>query len=198
MFDPALRGYWGTNEFEPALDTVCRIIQRHRDKIEGIKISLLDAGKEVALRNRLPDGVLMFTGDDFNYAELIAGDGVRHSHALLGIFDAIAPAASAALTRLAVDDVSGFHALMAPTVPLSRAIFEAPTSYYKAGIVFLAWLNGHQQHFVMIGGMQSARSIPHYARVFRLADAAGLLTNPELAMRRMAALCAASGLDVRV
>jgi hypothetical protein len=198
MFDPALRGYWGTNEFEPALDTVCRIIQRHRDKIEGIKISLLDAGKEVALRNRLPDGVLMFTGDDFNYAELIAGDGVRHSHALLGIFDAIAPAASAALTRLAVDDVSGFHALMAPTVPLSRAIFEAPTSYYKAGIVFLAWLNGHQQHFVMIGGMQSARSIPHYARVFRLADAAGLLTNPELAMRRMAALCAPSGLDVRV
>jgi Protein of unknown function (DUF993) len=194
MFDSALAGYWGTDEFEPALDTVCRIIERHRAKVEGIKISLLDAGKEIALRNRLPEGVLMFTGDDFNYAELIAGDGVRHSHALLGIFDAIAPAASAALGKLAAGDIDGFHQLMAPTVPLSRAIFEAPTSYYKAGIVFLAWLNGHQDHFVMVGGMQSARSIGHYARVFRLADQAGLLRDPELAVGRMKALCATAGM----
>lgn len=193
MFDPALAGYWGTRDFAPALETVCRIIERHHSKIEGIKISLLDAGKEVALRNRLPDGVLLFTGDDFNYAELIAGDGTRHSHALLGIFDAIAPVASAALTRLAEGDRGGFHALMEPTVPLSRAIFEAPTAYYKAGIVFLAWLNGHQDHFVMVGGMQSARSILHYSRLFRLADAAGLLRDPERAARRMTALCATSG-----
>lgn len=193
MFDPALKGYWGTGDFEAALQTVCRIIERHRGKIEGIKISLLDANKEIALRERLPDSVLMFTGDDFNYPELIAGDGRRHSHALLGIFDAIAPVASAALARLAADDVAGFHALMAPTVPLSRAIFEAPTSYYKAGIVFLAWLNGHQDHFVMVGGMQSARSIGHYARVFRLADQAGLLGDPELAIARMKALCATAG-----
>lgn len=193
MFDPALKGYWGAEEFEPALETVCRIIERHKAKIEGIKISLLDTGKEVALRDRLSDGVLMFTGDDFNYAELIAGDSRRHSHALLGIFDAIAPVASAALTKLAASDIAGFHTLMAPTVPLSRAIFEAPTSYYKAGIVFLAWLNGHQDHFVMVGGMQSARSIVHYARVFRLADQAGLLRDPELAVSRMKALCATAG-----
>jgi hypothetical protein len=136
----------------------------------------------------------MFTGDDFNYAELIAGDGRRHSHALLGIFDAIAPVASAALSKLAAGDQAGFHELMAPTVPLSRAIFEAPTAYYKAGIVFLAWLNGHQDHFVMVGGMQSARAIGHYARVFRLADRAGLLRDPELATARMRALCFQSGL----
>jgi hypothetical protein len=193
MFDPALKGYWGTQAFEPALDTVCRIIERHEAKVEGIKISLLDAGKEIALRDRLPDGVLMFTGDDFNYAELIAGDGKRHSHALLGIFDAIAPAAAAALGRLAAGDADGFHMLMAPTVPLSRAIFEAPTVYYKAGIVFLAWLNGHQDHFVMVGGMQSARSIGHYARVFRLADQAGLLRDPDLAVARMKAFCTTTG-----
>jgi Protein of unknown function (DUF993) len=193
MFDPALSGYWGNADFEPALETVLAIIERHRDKIEGIKISLLDADKEVALRRRLPDGVLMFTGDDFNYAELIAGDGEKHSHALLGIFDAIAPVANAALARLAADDVDGFHALMAPTVPLSRAIFEAPTAFYKAGIVLLAWLNGHQDHFTMVGGMQSARSIGHYANVFRLADQAGLLGDPELAVSRMKNLCAVSG-----
>jgi hypothetical protein len=192
-FDPALKGYWGADGFEPALETVCRIIERHKVKVEGIKISLLDADKEIALRDRLPDGVLMFTGDDFNYADLIAGDGRRHSHALLGIFDAIAPVASVALGRLAANDLAGFRALMAPTVPLSRAIFEAPTSYYKAGIVFLAWLNGHQDHFVMVGGMQSARSIGHYARVFRLADQAGLLCDPELAVSRMKALCTTAG-----
>jgi hypothetical protein len=193
MFDPALKGYWGCNDFGTALDTVVAIIERHADKVEGIKISLLDAGKEVQLRDRLPEGVVMFTGDDFNYPELIAGNGRRHSHALLGIFDAIAPVANAALAKLAEGDKAGYDALMAPTVPLSRKIFEAPTEYYKAGIVFMAWLNGHQDHFTMVGGMQSARGICHYADVFRLSDQAGLLANPELATARMKALCALSG-----
>jgi len=193
MFDPALKGYWGSEDFDTALDTVVAIIERHAGKVEGIKISLLDAGKEVALRDRLPDGVVMFTGDDFNYPELIAGDGKRHSHALLGIFDAIAPVANAALAKLAEGDRTGYDALMVPTVPLSRKIFEAPTEYYKAGIVFMAWLNGHQDHFAMVGGMQSARGICHYADVFRLADQAGLLADPELAVARMKSLCAVAG-----
>ncbi|MER9935229.1 dihydrodipicolinate synthase family protein [Mesorhizobium sp. M0088] len=193
MFDPALRGYWGSENFEAALDTVVAIIERHVGKVEGIKISLLDAGKEVALRNRLPDGVVMFTGDDFNYPELIAGDEKRHSHALLGIFDAIAPVANAALAKLAEGDRAGYDTLMAPTVPLSRKIFEAPTEYYKAGIVFMAWLNGHQDHFAMVGGMQSARGIRHYADVFRLADQAGLLADPDLAVARMKSLCTVAG-----
>ncbi|RWN49076.1 MAG: dihydrodipicolinate synthase family protein [Mesorhizobium sp.] len=194
MFDPALRGYWGSENFETALDTVVAIIERHVGKVEGIKISLLDAGKEVALRNRLPDGVVMFTGDDFNYPELIAGDEKRHSHALLGIFDAIAPVANAALAKLAEGDRAGYDTLMAPTVPLSRKIFEAPTEYYKAGIVFMAWLNGHQDHFAMVGGMQSARGIRHYADVFRLADQAGLLADPDLAVARMKSLCTVAGI----
>ncbi|MBN9242948.1 MAG: dihydrodipicolinate synthase family protein [Mesorhizobium sp.] len=193
MFDPQLKGYWGAADFETALDTVVGIIERHADKVEGIKISLLDADKEVALRDRLPDGVVLFTGDDFNYPELIAGDGRRHSHALLGIFDAIAPVANAALVKLAQGDHAGYDALMAPTVPLSRKIFEAPTEYYKAGIVFIAWLNGHQDHFAMVGGMQSARGILHYADVFRLADKAGLLADPDLAVARMKSLCAVAG-----
>jgi hypothetical protein len=193
MFDPALKGYWGAADFDAALGTVVAIIGRHAGKVEGIKISLLDADKEVALRDRLPDGVVMFTGDDFNYPELIAGDGKKHSHALLGIFDAIGPAANAALAKLAEGDRDGYDALMAPTVPLSRKIFEAPTEYYKAGIVFLAWLNGHQDHFAMVGGMQSARGILHYAEIFRLADRAGLLADPELAVRRMQSLCAVAG-----
>lgn len=193
MFDPALRGYWGSENFETALDTVVAIIERHIGKVEGIKISLLDAGKEVALRNRLPDGVVMFTGDDFNYPELIAGDEKRHSHALLGIFDAIAPVANAALAKLGEGDRAGYDTLMAPTVPLSRKIFEAPTEYYKAGIVFMAWLNGHQDHFAMVGGMQSARGIRHYAAVFRLADQAGLLADPNLAVARMKSLCTVAG-----
>lgn len=193
MFDPALTGYWGSHDFDAALDTVVAIIERHADKVEGIKISLLDAGKEIALRNRLPEGVVMFTGDDFNYPELIAGDGRKHSHALLGIFDAIAPVANAALAKLAEGDRAGYDALMAPTVPLSRKIFEAPTEYYKAGIVFMAWLNGHQDHFSMVGGMQSARGIRHYADIFRLADKAGLLADPDLAVARMKNLCAVAG-----
>ena len=185
MFDSQLAGYWGSSDFEQALDCVLNIISENRDKIEGIKISLLENSKEVALRDRLPQGVLCFTGDDFNYAELIEGDGKRHSHALLGIFDAVAPSASKALACLASGDAKTFRAVIEPTVPLSRKIFEAPTQYYKAGVVFLAWLNGHQSHFSLPAGMQSARGILHYADIFRLADQANVLDNPELATRRM-------------
>lgn len=188
MFDPQLKGYWGSEGFEPALDTVLSIIAENRDKVEGIKISLLDNACEVALRDRLPEGVLCFTGDDFNYAELIEGDGEKYSHALLGIFDAVAPQASKALASLATGDTATFRAVIEPTVPLSRKIFEAPTQYYKAGVVFLAWLNGHQDHFTMPAGMQSARGLLHYAEVFRLADRANVLDRPELAAERMRSL----------
>ncbi|WP_237152459.1 dihydrodipicolinate synthase family protein [Oryzibacter oryziterrae] len=195
MFDPALAGYWGSSDFSEQLETVVWLIQRHREKVEGIKISLLDADKEVALRDRLPEGVRMYTGDDFNYADLIAGDDRRHSHALLGIFDAIAPAAAAALAALDHGDEATFHAILAPTVPLSRRIFEAPTRYYKSGVIFMAWLNGHQDHFTMIGGQQSARSILHYADIFRLAAGAGLIVDPEQAAARMSALLTLNGIS---
>jgi len=195
MFDPQLKGYWGSDKFEDALDTVISIIEANRDKVEGIKISLLEERYEIALRNRLPDGVLCFTGDDFNYAPLIEGDGDKHSHALLGIFDAVAPQASSALAALADGDNARFRAIIEPTVPLSRKIFEAPTQYYKAGVVFLAWLNGHQSHFTMPAGMQSARSILHYADIFRLADQANVLDHPEIALTRMKTLLAVYGLN---
>ena len=193
MFDPQLKGYWGSDSFEEALETVLSIIGDNREKVEGIKISLLENACEVALRNRLPEGVLCFTGDDFNYAELIEGDGTKYSHALLGIFDAVAPSASKALASLAAGDVSTFRAVIEPTVPLSRKIFEAPTQYYKAGIVFLAWLNGHQKHFTMPAGMQSARGLLHYADIFRLADKANVLDRPELATERMKAFLTTQG-----
>jgi hypothetical protein len=201
MFDPALAGYWGSSNVDAAMDTALGIIAAHANKVDGIKISLLDKDKEIAMRRRLPAGVRMYTGDDFNYAELIAGDGVgeadthRQSDALLGIFDAIAPAASAALAALAQGDTARFNAILEPTVPLSRHIFKAPTRFYKTGVVFMAWLNGHQPHFVMVGGQQSTRSLPHFADLFRLADAAGLIENPELATRRMRTLLALHGVD---
>ena len=195
MFDAQLAGYWGADDFEAAMSGVLDMIARHSARIDGIKISLLDADKEIAMRRRLPEGVRMYTGDDFNYAELIAGDGARHSHGLLGIFDPIAPAAAAALLKLGAGDRAGYDAILAPTVPLSRKIFEAPTQYYKAGVVFLAWLNGFQDHFIMLGAMQSARAIAHYAEVFRLADRAGLIVDPELAARRMKALMATYGVE---
>lgn len=194
MFDPQLKGYWGSDKFEDALDTVINIIEANRHKVEGIKISLLEERYEIALRNRLPEGVLCFTGDDFNYAPLIEGDGNKHSHALLGIFDAVAPQASSALAHLANGDTERFRAIIEPTVPLSRKIFEAPTQYYKAGVVFLAWLNGHQSHFTMPDAMQSARGIVHYADIFRLADQANTLDQPELATQRMKHLLALHGL----
>ena len=193
MFDPQLKGYWGSENFDTALDTVLSIIEENRAKVEGIKISLLDNACEVALRNRLPGDVLCFTGDDFNYAELIEGDGKKYSHALLGIFDAVAPSASKALTSLAAGDVATFRAVIEPTVPLSRKIFEAPTQYYKAGVVFLAWLNGHQRHFTMPAGMQSARGVLHYADIFRLADKANVLDMPDMAVERMKAFLVMQG-----
>ena len=201
MFDPALKGYWGNNDPDKAMDTALAVIAAHPSKVDGIKISLLDKDKEIAMRRRLPAGVRMYTGDDFNYAELIAGDGfgqdVLHgqSDALLGIFDAIAPAASAALGELAQGNVAKFHDILGPTVPLSRHIFAAPTRFYKTGVVFMAWLNGHQSHFTMVGGQQSTRSLQHFAELFRLADAANLLEQPELAVRRMGTLAALHGVE---
>lgn len=189
MFDPQLAGYWGSDSFDEALDTVISIIDESRDKVEGIKISLLDNAKEIALRKRLPEGVLCYTGDDFNYADLIEDGPDGYSHALLGIFDAAAPQASHALAALAAGDREEFRRVLSPTAPLSRKIFEAPTQYYKAGVVFLAWLNGHQDHFTMPAGMQSARGILHYCDVFRLADQANVLDQPELARLRMEKLC---------
>ena len=193
MFDPALRGYWGDDSFTSTMRTCLAVINENVKKIDGIKISLLDAEKEIIMRRRLPASVKMYTGDDFNYAELIAGDASGYSHALLGIFDAIAPAASIAFGALAKDDVETFHSVLAPTVPLSRLIFQGPTQFYKTGIVFLAWLNGHQDHFIMINGAQSARSLLHFVEIFKLADAAGLLRKPDLAVLRMKQLFAIYG-----
>jgi hypothetical protein len=193
MFDPALAGYWSGSRFEDALEVVLGVIGAHPDKVAGIKISLLDKDKEIAMRRRLPPGVRMFTGDDFAYAELIEGDEAGHSDALLGIFNPIAPAVNAALGALADGDRASFRATLDPTVALSREIFRAPTRFYKTGVVFLAWLNGHQDHFTMLGGQQSARSTLHFARVFRLADAAGILQRPDLAAARMNRLLAVSG-----
>ncbi|MES2940264.1 MAG: dihydrodipicolinate synthase family protein [Pseudomonadota bacterium] len=201
MFDPALAGYWGTPNVDRAMATALGIIAAHADKVDGIKISLLDKDKEIAMRRKLPAGVRMYTGDDFNYAELIAGDGFGtdavhgKSDALLGIFDAIAPAASAALAELARGNIERFHAILGPTVPLSRHIFAAPTRFYKTGVVFMAWLNGHQNHFTMVGGQQSTRSLPHLAQLFRLADEANLLEQPELAARCMNTLLALHGVE---
>ncbi len=201
MFDPALKGYWGNVDADKAMDTALAVIAAHPAKVDGIKISLLDKDKEITMRRRLPKGVRMYTGDDFNYAELIAGDGWGkeplhgQSDALLGIFDAIAPAASAALGELAKGNTQRFHDILGPTVPLSRHIFAAPTRYYKTGVVFMAWLNGHQSHFTMVGGQQSTRSLAHFAELFRLADAAHLLEQPELAVHRMKTLLALHGVE---
>lgn len=195
MFDPALEGYWGSKDFATSSQTVVALIKEHAKKIEGIKISLLEKQYEISLRRRLPPGVVMFTGDDFNYAELIAGDEQGYSHALLGIFDPIAPVAALALSKLDQNDVGAFRQLLDPTVALSRRIFEAPTQYYKAGVVFLAWLNGHQDHFTMLGGMQSARGIVHYADIYRLADRCGLLSDPDMADTRMRALLNVHGIN---
>jgi uncharacterized protein DUF993 len=185
MFDAQLKGYWGCDELDAAADAVLDIIQAHAGKIDGIKVSLLEQQREEDLRARLPEGVKLYTGDDFNYAALIEGDGDRYSHALLGIFAAIGPAASQGLEALARGDLDHYHALLAPTVPLSREIFKAPTQFYKAGIAFLSWLNGTQDHFIMPAGFQSSREIAHYSEVFRLADQARLLSEPDLATKRM-------------
>ena len=194
MFDPALAGYWGRGDHLAAMDVALAVIAENAGKVDGVKISLLDDAKEITMRRRLAKGVRMYSGDDFNYPDLIAGDAEGYSDALLGIFDAIAPAASAALAAMARHDMAAYHAILAPTVPLSRHIFKAPTRFYKTGVVFMAHLNGHQNHFTMIGGQQSARSAVHLAEIFRLADEAGLLSDPEFASQRAATVMAQYGI----
>jgi hypothetical protein len=195
MFDPALANYWGTPNLDIAMGVALDIINANATKVDGVKVSLLDKSREIDMRRRLDKRVKMYTGDDFNYAELIAGDEKGFSHALLGIFDAIAPAASFALSRLAAGDEATFHEVLGPTVPLSRHIFRAPTRFYKTGVVFMAYLNGHQDHFTMVGGQESTRSTLHLAELFRLADQAGLFANPEVATQRMKAVLALRGIE---
>lgn len=188
MFDPALEGYWGSSDLDAATDTFLEVIAAHPDRIDGIKVSLLDAQREIDLRRRLPRGVRCYTGDDFHYPELIAGDDQGFSHALLGIFDPLGPLAAEAVRVLDTGNTDGFRALLDPTVELSRHLFQAPTRFYKTGVVFLAWLAGHQSHFTMVGGLQSARSLPHFARAYELADTLGLFPDPKLAEDRMRTL----------
>jgi hypothetical protein len=195
MFDPALTGYWGSEDLDKATDTFLGIIADHPDKVDGVKVSLLDAAREVGLRRRLPDGVRCYTGDDFNYPELIAGDERGFSHALLGIFDPLGPLAAEAVRALDTGDAAGFRTRLDPTVPLSRHLFQAPTRFYKTGVVFLAWLAGHQTHFTMVGGLQSARSLPHLARAYEMADGLGLFPDPALAESRMRQLLSLYGVE---
>lgn len=193
MFDPALAGYWGSTDLTLAAESLLTLIAEYSERIDGVKISLLDAEAEIAFRRGLPDAVVCYTGDDFNYPELIAGDEQGFSHALLGIFDPLARFASAAVSRLDTGDVDGFRSILDPTVPLARKVFETPTFNYKTGVVFLAWLSGHQDHFRMVGGLQAARSITHLTEVFVLADSIGLFPDPELAATRMRALLKVAG-----
>jgi hypothetical protein len=193
MFDPALAGYWGSTDLDRATETLLAIVRDHAPRIDGVKISLLDQRREIAMRRRFPSGVRMYTGDDFDYPTTIGGDAHGHSDALLGIFDVIAPAASAALHALDGGDRTTFDRLLAPTLPLSRHIFGAPTRFYKAGVVFAAYLNGHQSHFRMVGGLESARSVVHLSEQFVLMDGAALLRDPEVAAERMRRLLAVAG-----
>jgi hypothetical protein len=195
MFDPALAGYWGSHDRDRQTETLLAIVHEHAARIDGVKISLLDQAREVAMRRRFPPSVRMYTGDDFDYPTTIRGDGHRHSDALLGIFDVIAPAAAAALKALDRGDAAAYDAILAPTLPLSRHVFGAPTRFYKTGVVFAAYLNGHQAHFRMVGGLESARSVVHLAEQFRLMDAAGLLSDPERAVARMRRVLAVAGVE---
>ncbi|MFD0688261.1 dihydrodipicolinate synthase family protein [Actinomadura fibrosa] len=193
MFDPALDGYWGSTDLDTATDALLALIGDHTSKIDGVKVSLLDAAREIDIRRRLPSGVRLYTGDDFNYPELIRGDEAGHSDALLGIFDPIAPAAAAALQALDKGDTTAYDEIFAPTLPLARHLFATPTYYYKTGVVFLAWLTGHQRHFRMVAGLETARPVPHLVRLFQLADAAGLFPDPGLAASRMRAWLTVQG-----
>jgi len=195
MFDPALAGYWGADDLDAAMDSCLNVLQSHADRIDGIKISLLDKDREIAMRRRLPAGIRMYTGDDFNYSELIEGDDHGYSDALLGIFDAIAPAAGAAFAAFDGGDLDRYRKIFQPTVPLSRHIFAAPTRFYKTGVVFLAWLNGHQAHFHMVGGQQSTRSVTHLSELFALADQARLFHDPEEASHRMRTFLQVAGVE---
>ncbi|NYI05100.1 dihydrodipicolinate synthase family protein [Allostreptomyces psammosilenae] len=193
MFDPALTGYWGDADLDAATETFLGVIAQNSAKVDGIKISLLDAEREIQLRRRLPEGVRCYTGDDFNYPELIAGDEQGYSHALLGIFDPIAPLAARAFGALDAGDTAGFREILDPSVELSRHLFAAPTRFYKTGVVFLAWLAGYQNHFRMVGGMEGARSVPHLVKAHRLAAELGLLPDPELAEHRLGLLLEVAG-----
>ncbi|MGW3062615.1 dihydrodipicolinate synthase family protein [Streptomyces sp. NPDC001130] len=193
MFDPALAGYWGATDLDTATEVFLEVIAAHPDKVDGIKVSLLDARREIGLRRRLPRGVRCYTGDDFHYPELIAGDEQGFSHALLGIFDPLGSLAAQAVRVLDTGDTAGFRNLLDPTVALSRHLFQTPTRFYKTGVVFLAWLAGHQTHFTMVGGLQSARSLPHLARAYELADGLGLFPDPKLAEERMKTLLSLYG-----
>ncbi len=195
MFDPALAGYWGSRDLDEASDTFIAVITENADKIDGVKLSLLDMEREIDLRRRLPEGVRMYTGDDFNYPTTIRGDGERHSDAFLGAFDLIAPAASAAIQALDAGEPETFDTILAPTVELSRHVFSHPTYYYKTGVVFMAYLSGHQDHFRMVNGLESARSVAHLSRQVILADAAGLFPDPDLAAHRMRLFLAVSGVE---
>ncbi|MEU4932993.1 dihydrodipicolinate synthase family protein [Streptomyces yokosukanensis] len=193
MFDPALEGYWGAADLDAATEVFLEVVAAHPDKVDGIKVSLLDARREIELRRRLPRGVRCYTGDDFHYPELIAGDDQGFSHALLGVFDPLGPLAAEAVRLLDTGDTAGFRRLLDPTVALSRHLFQPPTRYYKTGVVLLAWLAGHQGHFTMVGGLQSARSLPHLARAYELADGLGLFPDPGLAEERMRTLLSLYG-----
>jgi Protein of unknown function (DUF993) len=194
MFDPALAGYWGSHDLDRATETLLAIVNDYAPKIDGVKISLLDQRREIAMRRRFPKSVRMYTGDDFDYPTTIGGDAHGYSDALLGIFDVIAPAASAALHALDRGDRAEFQRILAPTLPLSRHVFGAPTRFYKTGVVFAAYLNGHQSHFRMVGGLESARSMPHLAQQFVLMDKAGLLRDPDAAAERMSRVLALAGI----
>lgn len=194
MFDPKLANYWGHEDVDKAMGTCLEMIQKNTNKVDGIKLSLLDKDKEIKMRNELPSTVKMYTGDDFNYPELIQGDENNFSHALLGIFDPIAPIAAAALARLDENDIEGYKAILEPTVPLARHIFQAPTYHYKTGVVFLAYLNGYQNHFRMVNGAENSRSIIHLSELFKLADQSGVLINQELAIKRMKQVLSLSGI----
>lgn len=196
VFDPQLAGYWGSHDLDAATGTLMQIVRAHAAKVDGVKVSLLDGRREVALREQFGRlDVRLYTGDDFHYMDLIRGDARGHSHALLGIFDPIAPAASAAIRALDRGDTETYEAILRPTLALSRHLFCAPTYYYKTGIVFLAYLNGHQQHFRMVAGMESARSIVHLGRLLALADQARLLRLPDLAAARMRKILAPAGIE---
>src|SRR5881296_4619421 len=195
MFDPSLEGYWGSRDLDQATETLLAIVQEHAARVDGVKISLLDQAREVAMRRRFPPGVRMYSGDDFDYPTTIRGDGDRYSDALLGIFDVIAPAASAALKALDGGDLARYADILAPTLTLSRHVFGAPTRFYKTGVVFAAYLNGHQSHFRMVGGQESARSMVHLAEQFVLMDRAGLLRDPDLATARMRRVLAVAGVE---
>ncbi|GAA4717558.1 dihydrodipicolinate synthase family protein [Isoptericola chiayiensis] len=199
MFDPALAGYWGSDDVDTATATFVDLIKAHQDKVDGVKVSLLDAQHEIGLRRTLAalDGspVRLYTGDDFNYPELIAGDDQGYSDALLGIFAAIYPAASTALQAFDADDAGRAHAILASTEKLGRHIFAAPTYFYKTGVAYLSWLNGFQTGFQLVGGLHSGRSLAHLVELTRLADDCGMLLDPDLAAKRLGALLMTNGVD---